>query len=515
MSWSPADIDLEGWWDASDSSTITSPSDAVEKWADKSGKGEDLVQTVAANKPTYNATTGRKINSLPVVDFDGDDYMEKTSFPILSSGDVAVFMVAIVDVVNHIVDSVFSFDATNDFQFDGNNATQFDGRVNVSGIGSDVNLTGGPFAGPSIYNTNFDFSGSAIYNAFIDGTQRAVNTAYTTKLDTSQTFRIFTNRGAGQFPDGAVAEVIIVKNPSSDLRILIEGYLAHKWGIEANLPGGHLYEDAPPNNSWTPSQIATEMWNDAHDSSTITESGGDVSQWDDKSGNSLDLVQATASKKPETNLRTQAGKNVIDFDKGAGSGEFMENTSPSGIRTADHDVYIVMKRDVIGTDDALATLDGTSSNQIRFNRFDEYSIEYTNAGDSGGITDTGGDTNPHIINGRYSGSNVQLFKDGTQVGSNDAMVGTVTLNDFLNLCADAFGGNTHDGWVAELVWSGYKVTADRELIEGYLAWKWGLEGNLPGGHTYEDSPPLVVSGGALVNRNPLLGNKLVGGPLVG
>ena len=42
--------------------------------------------------------------------------------------------------------------------------------------------------------SNFDFAGSGIYNAFIDGTQRATNTTYSTKLDTSQTLGMLINR---------------------------------------------------------------------------------------------------------------------------------------------------------------------------------------------------------------------------------------------------------------------------------------------------------------------------------
>jgi hypothetical protein len=33
--------------------------------------------------------------------------------------------------------------------------------------------------------------------------------------------------------------------------------------------------------------------------------------------------------------------------------------------------------------------------------------------------------------------------------------------------------------------------APRQRIEGYLAWKWGLEANLPSGHPYELAAPTV------------------------
>ena len=58
------------------------------------------------------------------------------------------------------------------------------------------------------------------------------------------------------------------------------------------------------------------------------------------------------------------------------------------------------------------------------------------------------------------------------------------------------GTGVYDGYflngnVAEII--AYKSAhidkATRETIEGYLAWKWGLQGSLPGGHTYKGSAP--------------------------
>jgi hypothetical protein len=48
------------------------------------------------------------------------------------------------------------------------------------------------------------------------------------------------------------------------------------------------------------------------------------------------------------------------------------------------------------------------------------------------------------------------------------------------------------GGMSEIIMtSSVLSTADRQLIEGYLAWKWGLQGQLPVGHPYKNSPPLA------------------------
>jgi len=60
--------------------------------------------------------------------------------------------------------------------------------------------------------------------------------------------------------------------------------------------------------------LSPALWLDAADTSTITESGGLVSQWDDKSGNGRNVVQATGANQPTTGTNTQNGLNVITFD---------------------------------------------------------------------------------------------------------------------------------------------------------------------------------------------------------
>jgi len=54
------------------------------------------------------------------------------------------------------------------------------------------------------------------------------------------------------------------------------------------------------------------VWFDAADATTITESGGSVSQWDNK-GTGENLVQATSADQPTTGASTVNDLNVIDF----------------------------------------------------------------------------------------------------------------------------------------------------------------------------------------------------------
>jgi hypothetical protein len=50
---------------------------------------------------------------------------------------------------------------------------------------------------------------------------------------------------------------------------------------------------------------------------------------------------------------------------------------------------------------------------------------------------------------------------------------------------DGYYRNFYYGYMAEiLVFSNVLTVADRQRIEGYLAWKWGLQSQLPTLHPY-------------------------------
>ena len=64
---------------------------------------------------------------------------------------------------------------------------------------------------------------------------------------------------------------------------------------------------------FSPSDIADlALWLDASDETTITESGGSVSQWSDKSGNGNHATQGTGANQPTTG-GTLNGKNALTF----------------------------------------------------------------------------------------------------------------------------------------------------------------------------------------------------------
>lgn len=66
--------------------------------------------------------------------------------------------------------------------------------------------------------------------------------------------------------------------------------------------------------SFSPLDLEPVLWFDASVASSITETSGAVSQWNDLSGNDHHLKQATTSLQPTTNSRTINGLNSVVFN---------------------------------------------------------------------------------------------------------------------------------------------------------------------------------------------------------
>ena len=228
---------------------------------------------------------------------------------------------------------------------------------------------------------------------------------------------------------------------------------------------------------WTPASISTVAWYDASDTSTITESSGSVSQWDDKSGNDHHLEQLTASNQPSTGTGTIDGLNAIEFqDQLLGSPFAQYLNAVTNLPQFDY-VAIVLNRtfgltfsQVVGSE----TLGGGNN----------YTIQYR------------GDFAPdRWQNATYTNGNplslvraLELFDDPACIAVRDSLALT---NFDLQVGADrGLSNRSWDGFVGEIICgSGTLTTELRQKIEGYLAWKWGTVGSLPVDHPYKYEAP--------------------------
>ena len=272
---------------------------------------------------------------------------------------------------------------------------------------------------------------------------------------------------------------------------------------------------------WDPSFIETALWLDAADASTITETAGTVSQWDDKSGNGYN---ATAFGDPQINQTgSSTGLPAIELD---GTGDYFIS-SVTGLQSfTDLEVFFV------GQSTAAANINTNSWMVFTFGNFnpawsiypenrcigylsttsafeDEYSVS-CGYGRFGVAERLGSSTyrrtaNTAVIESTsYSTSGHTFFQNGTAVGLDLSDGGVTVSSDF---SPASTGYTVDDDLCLGMVKAGAIVptpamkfsefvalptvasTEDRQKMEGYLAHKWGLTASLPGGHPYENVPP--------------------------
>ena len=244
---------------------------------------------------------------------------------------------------------------------------------------------------------------------------------------------------------------------------------------------------------WTPAEITTALWLDAGDASTITETGGAISQWDDKSGNARNAT-AGAGFAPDYVPAEQNGLNVIRFN---GTSQYFNlGTGLDWMAAdADHVAFIVLKNDnymnIYGAANGSA---GDASLHIGFRNNTSYRLNRW-----------GNDWYP-AITANYNAGAYNILRFGWDEGgekfvyANAKLEATSGSHIATGLSAMAGGGR-----IANVVGQGLldadlcefvildtaaptQDTVDK--MEGYLAWKWGLQGNLPSDHPYKDAAPI-------------------------
>jgi hypothetical protein len=262
--------------------------------------------------------------------------------------------------------------------------------------------------------------------------------------------------------------------------------------------GNHWYilseTDGVSSVLWTPADTATALWLDASDTTTVLAGASDnVYQWSDKSGNDLHATQDTAGSQPTTNSRTLNGINVLDF----ASDYLITTLNINRPDTPDLSVFAVFAQDATVGDFGLFGADNGGWDRLVLLNFD------SSTGNEWGVANASGttafeatrtsDTSDHILSilwdsGVTNGSQVGL--DGVSPTIFTEAVGSAGYTTTGIGTIRPTGTYPLDGYIAEMVFlTSIADEATRQKVEGYLAWKWGLESNLPINHPYKNGRP--------------------------
>jgi hypothetical protein len=244
--WTPADITTALWLDAADASTITESSGAVSQWNDKSGNGRNATAS-STERPTYSATS---FNGNPGLTFNGTSNVmradalasslggEDTPFSchVVVNFSAGVFIGTGASASANPLHSIISLDASSFF-----NSVRRDLANNLASI------TGSNSASANLLLGNV-FTGTSA-TLYRNAAQDATGTQNVGTLGTLDRFVIgaLARTTVSNYATGTISEIIINASAvSTDTRQRTEGYLAHKWGLTANLPNDHPYKTAAP-----------------------------------------------------------------------------------------------------------------------------------------------------------------------------------------------------------------------------------------------------------------------------
>lgn len=248
----------------------------------------------------------------------------------------------------------------------------------------------------------------------------------------------------------------------------------------------HQVSQAP----WVPTMLGTGLlgWYDASTGVSL-DGNGKVQQWSDISGNAQHLVQTTEANRP------QVSGGAIYFPDGPSN--WLTNSIPNWSTTDGRMVLAVCN---VNPSTSNGVLYGTSSSggfQALLPTSTGYPQVKVRLGDPIVTNSTKvalGTKAVYAFDAQPGGGNaanpywalVAMNGYWTELYHDKVMTNGLTLR---------IGGGDYDfaGYIHELIICKHLGWWQRTLLEGYLAWKYGLQGNLNYTHAFKNYAPLQIS----------------------
>uniref|UniRef100_A0A6C0AJ12 Uncharacterized protein n=1 Tax=viral metagenome TaxID=1070528 RepID=A0A6C0AJ12_9ZZZZ len=376
------------------------------------------------------------------------------------------------------------------------NATQYNLPTVLSGI---YDASAGIIRGDRNFNADSDVRETAMVNIISNTPYSLGLSPIASSIVTSASFH--------------VCEIIAYNRALATTdRQMIEGYMAWKWGIVGQLPIGHPYKQFPPSGEQviipsTPANVMQGLisWLDMADTSSYTLSGTTLKTLTDKaSGTSF-----TISGKPNNFLFSNIGSLPALVFPGNNTSTLSANTflyRTVSVPSQGSTCMVLLPNSQIQAT-KLGILGWGSPENSLGNPGLGYNAPTTNVQTLQSYNTSSGTffgpslnlaaNTPTILFWAWYGGNMVYFScNGTTLLSSTqattAYYNTASADTQFYIGND--GGFGAQFTLGELVvYNQYGETPFRNLIEGHLAWKWGLQTNLPAYHPYYYSAPGLQS----------------------
>ena len=515
------------WLDGSDAGSITLSSGSVTQWNDKSGNNNTMTPYSSYSNVTISSAYQNQLN---VLNFSGGGVYKAPTSSAVYPLDVYVVLAlkdttTVVDVIG--INTNIGSDNFNSLTFSEHttsrwhNGSSFFNRTPNTVSSSNETSTSFLLMNWSINDSN--------YILRRNGTQLTQTSSYSFTLTSGSIFQIGYRQSTGVYlpPDhpfkGYIAEIVAFNSQlATSQQQQVEGYLAQKWGLKNNLPAGHpgiittIYP-TPRTLSMTPRSYTVTvtptayagcaLWLDATDpagTGVAPSNGSVISTWTDKSGVGNN---GSSSGSPTYSTTGINSKPSISFDGGSqrfvgsivNNGTTVSVFAVASMNSGNAYGRIVSLGSVSAYDGGVSPLyfialmrDSTTAyiKSYRYQTSTPNSISpgYNTPFQAASIAD--GTTNILYINGT----------GGTPTSSSGNFGYSV-----YGIGQEAHGQpEFFQGYISEIiVYHAYLNQTQQQQIEGYLAWKWGLQSQLPVSHPYVSVTPNITTNPYNVTRMAL------------
>ena len=480
---------LQLWLDGADRSSMVFSGTTVTTWNDKSGNG---LHATATGTPTY---TSNALNGLGAPALNSNANFFKTPTFIISPtvGTPSIFMIMNQTAYSGSGNSDF-FQSTNSWQ-----RLDFFGQGNSFNAAVTMNN-----AGPTLINATTTSNNPTLLSFVVNTASGGVgfaNGTFTATVGSAGGLLVQTDTysiGGGPGFVGFIYELIVFNNTvSTSQRQQVEGYLAAKWGLKANLPATHPYSataSVPFNRPFYPTDIpGCTLWMDAADRSSITLSSGsltNISRWNDKSGQGNDFTVTEGTPVLSTTTIGNPGVFLPALSQMQSVSNAAENGAASRTSFFVADVPRLKEAQIgtgsIGNNFCVWGFDWTRKDQAVSNAmFNPYTwaVDIVFRSPVDGLTTTTNigfaayNSNTTTLTGNFnfssSDSNITLTPNTT--------AGPWWMGDRPQSGTTGSNGTTADNaWICEFIqYSGVLTTQQRQQVESYLSWKWKTTTILP------------------------------------
>jgi len=511
------------WLDAADASTVVQSGGSVSQWKDKSGAGNNATQTTPSSQPKYvnnaiymsssnyrlNLTNLGLLTNIPYASMFIAYNLLSTS---TNAGRMKVFFAdGSVSGYDRLSIFVYSSSAGTPNSYTGILANPAD-NSSITFVDGTTNTTVGV---NTLINAEVNYSSGAITD-YINGVSYKTGTM-ANNSNTANTNSVNIMIGSPYSSSTAINvyiyEVVLFLTPlPTAQRQQIEGYLAWKWGFQGSLPSSHpyYYNQALPNlvlqaqllnpiiciaSGFSPKQFSgLSLWLDAADITTVTQSGGTVSQWKDKSGGGNNATAYNSPTYSTPNINVTNG-SYFSGSLNIAAGKLVTTAFCVAITPA---TYIQNNR-LLSANDSVGNDYGSP-----------YGFDYSSTGtggfisyrDAGNFITTKPANNTNVLtttvynsNGVFTISLYGNYPNGSSsyYATNTNSATTNALTQYIigtNLNGTTNGFQYWNGYINEIIIFNRTLSqSEYQQIEGYLAWKWGLQANLPALHPYVLFPP--------------------------